>query len=201
MKTVKIVSYSDYIERVCSDNFSGHLFRGVTDAETHDLVPTAGRLKRLHGVSLAKLTADEKHALKRFRLEGAQYAPSNPTAWDWMVLARHHGLPVRLLDWTRNPLVALYFAVWDNGLQTEPAVYAERFTTHIDIEAEQDPFAVGKVGKFQPPASVARIASQASMFTIHPDPAKAQSAKTRLHHCRLLLKCHRSLRPRGAGSR
>ena len=178
MKTVKIVSYGDYVGHVCSDNFSGHLFRGVTDAETHDLVPTVGRLKRLQGVSLAKRTAEEKHALKRFRLEGAQYAPGNPTAWDWMVLARHHGLPVRLLDWTRNPLVALYFAVWDNNLHTEPAVYAERFGTHIDIETQQDPFAVGKVGKFQPPASVARISSQASMLTIHPDPAKAHDSAT-----------------------
>lgn len=180
MNTLKITSYTNIIEQVCSLNLNGCLFRGVTDVKAYKLVPSVGRPTKFQGATLAKRTAEEKLALKRFRLEGAQFVSGNPSAWDWMTIARHHGLPVRLLDRSRNPLVALFFAVWDNK-KTEAAVYAEYFRTPIVIEKEIDPFAVKKVGKFQPSASVARIPSQSSMLTIHPDPSKA--------YCSTTLKC------------
>lgn len=177
MKIIIIKSFADYLEQVCSTAFNGHLFRGVPDAAAHKLVTSIGRLPKFDKTTLADITKEEKHWLKRFRLEGARHVSGNPTEWEWLVLALHHGLPVRLLDWTRNPLIALYFAVWDRSGKVA-AVYAEKFTTQIDLDAVKDPFSVKKVAKFQPAQTTDRMAAQATMMTIHPDPKSVYESKT-----------------------
>ncbi len=83
---------------------SNLVFRGQQDAAS-DLSTSLARL----GGDFARL---ERHLLRNFR----KYAHSdirNETFWDWLALAKHHGLPTRLLDWTYSPYVAMHFATHD----------------------------------------------------------------------------------------
>jgi hypothetical protein len=81
---------------------SPYAFRGLC-ASGQTLETTLNRL----GGNSADL---ERHLLRNFRKYAQQDVVEYDSVWNWLAVAKHHGLPTRLLDWSFSPLVAMHFA-------------------------------------------------------------------------------------------
>ena len=70
----------------------------------------------------------ERHLLTSFRKYASQRAVHGDWVWNWLSLAKHHGLPTRLLDWSYSPYVALHFATVDvRHIEEDAAVWCVDF--------------------------------------------------------------------------
>jgi hypothetical protein len=84
-------------------------YRGCGQAD-HKLVPTLFRHPKTKTVS--EIAILETQLLTRFRQRSIPFHDRPLTDdWDALFFMQHYGVPTRLLDWTENPFVSLFFTV------------------------------------------------------------------------------------------
>jgi len=88
--------------------------------------------------------------------------------WDQLALAQHHGLPTRLLDWSTNPMVGLWFAVEQPPeREQDAAVWAYEASEADFVKEEPSPFMIHRTVIFRPHHHDSRIVAQSGWFTAH----------------------------------
>lgn len=165
---------------------SGHLwFRGHADLSWR-LAPSALRYKGNQNIRKALDLLVDFRRIADFRIERP---PPFDDGLKWMQLAQHHGLPTRLLDWTSNAAVALYFACLrpeKNGMVfvmdptdlnigvlkghrrlLDPEEDRKRIEPYLRLPAEENPNGRKTTVAIQPVINSERIQLQRGAFTLH----------------------------------
>jgi hypothetical protein len=128
MNEITVTTWNELLDQLFADSWrptlqrfrSPYAFRGLPETE-HGLETSLMRL----GGNFAGM---ERHLLRNFRKYAHRNVVEHDSLWNWLSLAKHHGLPTRLLDWSFSPFVAMHFATADiHRFDRDGAIWAVNY--------------------------------------------------------------------------
>ena len=165
-----MTSFSDlisYIELIELLGYDINLFRGQTIKAP--LLPSICR-----NDPKVDTTGMEKDMLEDFKRRSSMLVNRNFTDWEWLIYAQHFGLKTRLLDWTSNPLVAIWFACQStDDSNSYLYVLSCDDKMRLDTNENPSPFETSTTKILRPALNNERIIAQYGWFTAHKYSKKA----------------------------
>lgn len=159
--------------------FTGAIFRGQSNS-SWELVPGLYRQKynftvdKAPGMVETAFNVLELKIANRFFKDGHPYVQtaSRSTRND-LSLMQHFGCPTRLLDWTKDPLVGLFFALSSQDAETDAALYVLVPSFSSEAAILDAPYPEGlpnfrSIVTIHPTPIDARVVAQKSVFTLQP---------------------------------
>ncbi len=190
-------SWEELCEEVYRDSWKPHLTRYRSDYAFRGLSDASYELKNSFLRNCGQRPELEYHLLRNFRKYSiSKDAQLTASFWRSLVMAQHHGLPTRLLDWTYSPFIAMHFAttntekfdldgvIWKvdfvkvNRLVSEPLNHLlreERCNAFTIEMLEESIMALSDFDKklnkeqvifFEPPSVDQRIVNQYAFFSV-----------------------------------
>lgn len=131
-----------YSNAVMFDNpiKANFIYRGMENKE-YDLRPSIFRETQNDRVINKRYTeySSELNILRQFIQEASVFLkePIVNNYGKWAEIAQHYGAPTRFLDWTSNPLVALYFAC-DSNSSADAVVWLCHVENFYKVESNKN---------------------------------------------------------------
>jgi hypothetical protein len=177
--------YTELIEELMTAADAPLWYRGCGQAD-YPLIPSLYRHPSI--TEVADLVSLEAEVLARFKQRGLPYLSRVPVDdWDYLFLMQHVGVPTRLLDWTENPYIGLFFAITaaeahcdpETGAFTTPAavwvldptIWNRKALSHVSFEGGVLSVSDGQLSGYAPTSSLDFMNNEpVALYGLHNSP-------------------------------